>query len=118
VPLGPLLAIATREWKETQEAFRTAGRNERRQPTRRMGRTKSKHPKPGELVDGARQQLTETGDLSRTHASLRCCGEARLPFAPTPNSIAGPSPACGRRARSKQANTRVLLPDRRRTRHG
>ena len=55
-----LLAIATRELKATQEAFKSvAGRMNGGDPLAVWARTKGEHPAPGELVDVGRQQLDE-----------------------------------------------------------
>ena len=55
VPIDRLLAIATRELKETQEAFKSlAGRLNGGNPLEAWARTKAQHPKPGELVEVAR----------------------------------------------------------------
>src|SRR5882724_9718175 len=60
VPIDRLLAIATRELKEAQEAFRTlAGRMNGGDPMATWSRTKAGHPAPGELVSVGRQQLDE-----------------------------------------------------------
>src|SRR5207244_8017411 len=60
VPIDRLLAIASRELKETQEAFKAlAGRMNGGDPLETWARTKAAHPAPGELAKVGRQQLEE-----------------------------------------------------------
>jgi uncharacterized protein (DUF885 family) len=60
VPVDRLLAIATRELKSTQEAFKAlASRVNGGDPLEAWARTKAEHPAPGELVSIGRQQLDE-----------------------------------------------------------
>ena len=60
VPVDRLLAIATRELKATQEAFkRVAGRMNGGDPLETWARMKAGHPAPGELVAIGRDQLNE-----------------------------------------------------------
>src|SRR5262249_51635046 len=60
IPVDRLLAIATRELKATQEAFKSlAGRMNGGDPLETWARTKAKHPAPGELVTVGREQLDE-----------------------------------------------------------
>ena len=65
-----LLAIATRELKATQEAFRSiAGRMNGGDPLAAWARTKNDHPEAGELVSVGRQQVDELADVSRAAAN-------------------------------------------------
>ena len=60
LPLDRLLAIAMRELRATQEAFKAiASRMNGGDPLAAWARTKSEHPAPGELVAVGRQQLAE-----------------------------------------------------------
>jgi uncharacterized protein (DUF885 family) len=60
LPVDRLLAIATRELKATQEAFKSlAGRMNGGDPLQAWSRTKATHPAPGELVTVGREQLDE-----------------------------------------------------------
>src|SRR5579864_5708731 len=59
-PLDRLLAIAMRELKETQDAFKAlAGRMNGGDPQATWAKTKAEHPAPGQLVDIGRGQLDE-----------------------------------------------------------
>src|SRR5205814_1320619 len=58
IPIDRLLAIAVRELRNTQEAFRTvAGRMNGGDPLEAWSRTKAQHPAPGELIAAGRHQL-------------------------------------------------------------
>ena len=60
MPADRLLAIATRELKETQEAFkRLAGKANSPDPLEAWTRTKALHPAPGDLVRMGREQVDE-----------------------------------------------------------
>src|SRR5690242_3283742 len=60
VPVDRLLAIALRELKSTQDAFKAlASRVNGGDPLEAWARTKQQHPAPGELVSIGRQQLEE-----------------------------------------------------------
>jgi hypothetical protein len=60
LPVDRLLAIATRELKATQEAFKSlAGRMNGGDPLRAWSDTKAAHPAPGELVTVGRGQLDD-----------------------------------------------------------
>ena len=60
VPTDRLLAIATRELKATQEAFkRVAGRMNGGDPLETWARIKAGHPAPGELVSVGRDQRSD-----------------------------------------------------------
>jgi uncharacterized protein (DUF885 family) len=60
LPADRLLAIAARELKATQEAFKSlAGKMNGSDPLKAWSQTKSAHPAPGELVNVGREQLDE-----------------------------------------------------------
>jgi uncharacterized protein (DUF885 family) len=60
LPVDRLLAIAARELKATQDAFKSlAGRMNGGNPIEAWARTKSAHPAPGELVSVGLEQLEE-----------------------------------------------------------
>jgi len=60
LPVDRLLAIATRELKTTQEAFKAlAGRRDSGDPMAAWAKTKQDHPAPGQLVSVGREQLDE-----------------------------------------------------------
>lgn len=86
VPVDRLLAIATRELKETQEAFKSlAGRMNGGNPLDAWMRTKAQHPKPGELVDVARQQLEELATFLDRQALITIPAGEPITVAPTPD---------------------------------
>jgi len=86
VPLDRLLAIANRELRETQEAFKSlAGRMNGGDPLEAWARTKADHPKPGELVAVGREQLDELSTfLERQNIISLPAGEP-ITVAPTPD---------------------------------
>ena len=103
MPVDRLLAIATRELKATQEAFKAlAGRLNGGDPLDAWARTKAEHPAPGELVDERPRAARRAGDVSRApgdhHAAAR---RSRSPSRRRPTSTAGRSRACGRPVRSR-----------------
>src|SRR5262249_61432828 len=58
MPIERRLAIAARELKATQDAFKSlAGRMNGGDPLETWSRTKAEHPAPGELVAVGREQL-------------------------------------------------------------
>src|SRR5205085_4540017 len=60
LPVDRLLAIATRELKTTQEAFKSlAGRLDGGDPMAAWAKAKNDHPAPGQLVSVGRGQLDE-----------------------------------------------------------
>ena len=86
VPLDRLLAIATRELETTQEAFKSlAGRMNGGNPLEAWARTKAQHPKPGELVDVARQQLDELATFLERQALITIPVGEQITVAPTPD---------------------------------
>src|SRR4030095_3545884 len=86
VPLDRLLAIATRELKETQEAFQSvAARMNGGNPLDAWARTKAQHPKPGELVGVARQQIEELATFLERQALITMPAGEEITVAPTPD---------------------------------
>jgi uncharacterized protein (DUF885 family) len=85
VPIDRLLAIATRELKEAQEAFRTlAGRMNGGDPMATWSRTKAGHPAPGELVGVGRQQLDELVTFLERQSIITLPAGEPINVAPTP----------------------------------
>ena len=85
VPVDRLLTIATRELKNTQEAFKSqAGRMNGGNPLEAWARTKAKHPKPGELVDVGREQLDELAKFLERQALITMPAGEQITVAPTP----------------------------------
>jgi uncharacterized protein (DUF885 family) len=81
-----LLAIATRELKATQEAFRTiATRKNGADPVEIWSRTKAEHPAPGELVDVGRQQLAELRTFLERQSVITLPPGEPITVAPTPD---------------------------------
>ncbi len=111
-----LLAIAMRELKATQEAFKTvASRKNGGDPLETWSRTKAEHPAPGELVDVGRQQLDELRTFLERQSVITLPPGEPITVAPTPDfyrwsfaSMWTPGPV------RNQADARLLLPDRRR----
>ena len=86
VPIDRLLALATRELETTQEAFKSlAGRMNGGNPLDAWARTKAQHPKPGELVDVARQQLEELATFLERQALITIPAGEQITVAPTPD---------------------------------
>jgi uncharacterized protein (DUF885 family) len=86
LPVDRLLAIATRELKATQEAFRSlAGRMNGRDPLAAWAHTKEQHPKPGELVEVGRQQLDELVTFLERQAIVSLPQGEAITVAPTPD---------------------------------
>ena len=86
VPVDRLLAIATRELKATQEAFKSlAGRMNGGNPLQTWALTKSEHPAPGELVDVGRQQLDELKTYLERQAIITVPPGEPVLVAPTPD---------------------------------
>jgi uncharacterized protein (DUF885 family) len=85
LPVDRLLAIATRELNETQEAFRTlAGRMNGSNPIETWTRTKSAHPEPGELVSVGLSQLEELRTYLERQAIVTVPAGEPITVAPTP----------------------------------
>ena len=80
-----LLAIATRELKATQEAFkRVAGRMNGGDPLETWPRTKAGHPAPGELVAIGRDQLDELKTYLERQSLITLPPGEPITVAPTP----------------------------------
>ena len=85
VPTDRLLAIATRELKATQEAFkRVAGRMNGGDPLETWARIKAGHPAPGELVSVGRDQLSELKTYLERQALITLPSGEPITVAPTP----------------------------------
>ncbi len=85
VPVDRLLAIATRELKATQEAFkRVAGRMNGGDPLETWARTKAGHPAPGELVAIGRDQLDELKTYLERQSLITLPPGEPITVAPTP----------------------------------
>ena len=81
-----LLAIAMRELKATQEAFKSvATRKNGGDPLEVWSRTKAEHPAPGELVDVGRQQLDELRTFLERQAVITLPPGEPITVAPTPD---------------------------------
>jgi hypothetical protein len=80
-----LLAIALREFKETQDEFRTvAGRLDSGDPVAAWRRAKDEHPAPGELSAAAQQQLDELMTFIDRNAIVSRPEGEPVVVAPTP----------------------------------
>jgi uncharacterized protein (DUF885 family) len=85
MPADRLLAIAMRELKTTQEAFRSvAGRMNGGDPLETWARTKAGHPAPGELVDAGRQQLESLRTFLERQGIVTVPTGESVTVAPTP----------------------------------
>jgi uncharacterized protein (DUF885 family) len=86
MPVDRLLAIATRELKSTQEAFRSlAGRMNGGDPLAVWARMKAEHPAPGELVGVGRQQLEELATFLERQSLVTLPPGEFVTVAPTPD---------------------------------
>ncbi len=86
LPVDRLLAIAERELRATQEAFRAhAGRMNGVDPLDAWARTKSAHPEPGALVDVGREQLDELRTFLERQAIISIPDGEPVTVAPTPD---------------------------------
>src|SRR5207249_718858 len=86
IPIDRLQAIATRELKATQDAFKSlAGRMNGGDPLQTWARTKSDHPAPGELVDVGRQQLDELKTYLERQGLITVPPSEPVTVAPTPD---------------------------------
>ena len=86
LPMDRILAIATRELKTTQEAFRSAaGRINGGDPLETWARTKAEHPAPGELVAVGRQQLDELRTYLERQSIVTLPADEPITVAPTPD---------------------------------
>ena len=109
MPVDRLLAIATRELKATQEAFKSAGGpHERRRSARGVGAHQGRAPGAGRARRRRpRSSSTSSRRSSSGRRSSRCRRASRSPSRRRRTSTAGRSPACGRRARSRAKPTRA-----------
>jgi uncharacterized protein (DUF885 family) len=86
MPLDRLLAIAERELRATQDAFRSmAGKLNGGDPMAVWARTKSEHPKPGELVSVGRGQLDELATFLERQSIVTLPPGEPIAVAPTPD---------------------------------
>jgi uncharacterized protein (DUF885 family) len=86
MPVDRLLAIATRELKATQEAFKAlASRMDGGDPLEAWTRTKSGHPAPGELVTVGRDQLEELKTYLERQSIITVPAGEPITVAPTPD---------------------------------
>jgi uncharacterized protein (DUF885 family) len=88
IPLGVdrLLAIATRELKTTQEAFKSlAGRQDGGDPMAAWAKTKHDHPAPGQLVSVGRQHLDELKTFLERQSIITVPASEPVMVAPTPD---------------------------------
>jgi len=86
IPIDRLLAIATRELKATQEAFKSlAGRMNGGDPLETWARTKAEHPAPGELVNVGREQLAELATFLERQSIITLPAAEEITVAPTPD---------------------------------
>jgi uncharacterized protein (DUF885 family) len=81
-----LLQIALRELKETQEQFRSvAGKLNSGDPIAAWREAKQQHPKPGDLIAAAREQVTEVAAFLRRHQIVTVPNGEPVVVAPSPD---------------------------------
>ena len=86
LPVDKLLDIATRELRETQEAFKSvAGRMNGGDPLTTWAKTKAQHPEPGELVAVGREQLNELRTYLERQSIITLPQGEPITVAPTPD---------------------------------
>jgi hypothetical protein len=86
VPVDRLLAIATRELKATQDAFKAlAGKMNGGDPLQAWSKAKDDHPAPGELVDVGSKQLEELRTYLTRQALVGVPDGEPVTVAPTPD---------------------------------
>jgi uncharacterized protein (DUF885 family) len=87
LPVDRLLLIAERELHATQEEFRTiAGRLNGGDPIENWRKKKQQtHPRPGELLQTAREQLGELQTFLQRNAIVSLPDDATVEVAPTPD---------------------------------
>src|SRR4051812_14844673 len=86
IPIDRLLAIATRELKQTQEQFRSlAGKSNGKDPMAAWATTRSDHPAPGELVNVGRSQLEELATFLERQKIVSIPNGEPITVAPTPD---------------------------------
>ena len=80
-----LLAIAQRELRETQEAFRSlAGRLDSGDPMAAWRSAKAAHPEPGRLVEAAREQIGELAEFLEREGIVSMREAEPVVVAPSP----------------------------------
>jgi uncharacterized protein (DUF885 family) len=85
LPVDRLLAIANRELRATQDAFKAvAGRINGGNPLAAWERQKAAHPAPGELVSAGRQQIEELATFLERQAIVTLPPGEQITVAPTP----------------------------------
>jgi hypothetical protein len=85
IPVDRLLAIATRELKETQDAFKSlAGKMNGGDPFDAWAKQKAQHPAPGALVGAGRQQLEELATFLERQAIVTLPPGEPITVAQTP----------------------------------
>jgi uncharacterized protein (DUF885 family) len=86
LPVDRLLAIANRELKATQDAFKaTAGRMNGSDPLQAWSKTKAEHPSPGELITVGREQLEELKTYLERQGIVSVPPGEPITVAPTPD---------------------------------
>ena len=86
LPVDRLLAIAARELKTTQEAFKSlAGRLNGGDPMATWAKTKQDHPAPGQLVTVGRSQLDELRTFLERQSIITVPASEPVMVAPTPD---------------------------------
>jgi uncharacterized protein (DUF885 family) len=86
LPVDRLLAIAMRELRATQDAFRSlAGRVNGGDPLEAWAKTRSQHPAPGQLVSVGREQLDELIAFLERQSVVTIPRGEEITVAPTPD---------------------------------
>jgi uncharacterized protein (DUF885 family) len=86
LPVDRLLAIATRELKATQDAFKSAaGKMNGGDPFSAWEKTRSNHPAPGQLVPVGRQQLDALRTFLERQSIIGLPAGEPITVAPTPD---------------------------------
>ncbi|HWW83582.1 MAG TPA: DUF885 domain-containing protein [Vicinamibacterales bacterium] len=86
LPVDRLQAIAMRELRATQDAFKAlAGRMNGGDPLETWAKTKGEHPRPGELVEVGRKQLDELATFLERQAIVTVPPGEQITVAPTPD---------------------------------
>jgi uncharacterized protein (DUF885 family) len=86
LPVDRLQAIAMRELRTTQDAFKAlAGRMNGGDPLETWAKTKGEHPRPGELVEVGRKQLDELATFLERQAIVTVPPGEQITVAPTPD---------------------------------
>ena len=86
MPADRLLAIATREFKTTQEEFRSlAGRMPGGDPLSAWARTKSDHPAPGDLIGTGKRQVADLLTFLERQSIVTLPPGEPVTVAPTPD---------------------------------